>query len=62
MIKINNTSKYDEVEEDGEKMKICYFPTHEQKLFFKINKIFPNFEDFLDRVTEYFKKEQQAEL
>jgi hypothetical protein len=59
-VKIKNTSSYDEVEEeDGSKMSICYFPTHEQKIHFKVLKEFDNFEEFLSRTTEYFKQEQE---
>lgn len=57
--KMKNTSSYDEVEEDGSKMRICYFPTHEQKIIFKIIQSFNNFEDFLHRTTEYFKQEDE---
>jgi hypothetical protein len=54
-IEIENTSSYDEVEEeDGSKMRICYFPTHEQKILFKLVNNFSKFEDFLDRTREYF--------
>lgn len=58
-VKIENTSSYDEVDEDGHKMKICYFPTHEQKIYFKVLKKFDNFEEFLSRTSEYFKQEQE---
>ncbi len=57
-VKIENTSSYDEVDEDGQKMRICYFPTHEQKIFFKVINTFDDFEDFLKRTSEYFKQEQ----
>ncbi len=60
-VKIENTSSYDEVDEDGQKMRICYFPTHEQKIFFKVINTFDNFEDFLKRTSEYFKQEQAQE-
>ncbi len=59
--KIRNTSSYDEVEEDGQKMRICYFPTDEQKLFFRVINRFDNFDDFLKRTTEYFTEEQSTE-
>jgi hypothetical protein len=53
--KIENTSSYDEVEEeDGSKMSICYFPTHTQKLYFKIIQEYDSFEEFLDGCKEYF--------
>lgn len=58
--KIVNTSSYDEVdEEDGSKMRICYFPTYEQKIYFKVINKFDNFEDFLKRTTEYFTEGQE---
>jgi hypothetical protein len=60
-IKIINTSSYDEVDEDGSKMRICYFPTHEQKIYFKVINEFDTFEDFLSRASEYFKQEQAEE-
>jgi hypothetical protein len=50
------------VDEDGHKMKICYFPTHEQKIMFKVLKEFDNFEEFLSRTSEYFKQEQEKEI
>lgn len=59
--KLKSTCSYDEVEEDGEKMRICYFPTHEQKLFFRVKNKFDNFDDFLKRTTEYFTEEQTTE-
>jgi hypothetical protein len=62
-VKIENTSSYDEMEqEDGSKMRICYFPTHEQKIFFKILNTFDDFEDFLKRTSEYFTEEQEKEI
>jgi hypothetical protein len=60
-IKMVNTSSYDEVDEDGSKMRICYFPTHEQKILFRVINSFHRFEDFLDRTSEYFKQEQVLE-
>jgi hypothetical protein len=60
-IKMENTSSYDEVDEDGHKMRICYFPTHEQKIFFKVINTFDDFEDFLKRTSEYFTEEQEKE-
>lgn len=56
-VKFENTSSYDEVDEDGLKMRICYFPTCEQKILFKVIQLFDNFEDFLKRTSEYFKQE-----
>jgi hypothetical protein len=58
-IKIENTSSYDEVEEDdGSKMRICYFPTYEQKIYFRVINKFDDFENFLKRTTEYFTEKQ----
>lgn len=59
--KIVNTSSYDEVDEDGSKMRICYFPTYEQKIKFRVINKFDNFEDFLKRTSEYFTEEQGVE-
>jgi hypothetical protein len=57
-IKIENTSSYDEVDdEDGSKMRICYFPTHEQKIFFRVINKFDNFDEFLERTTRFFTEE-----
>lgn len=61
-VKIENTSSYDEVEEDdGSKMRICYFPTYEQKIFFKVINKFETFDDFLKRTSQYFKEEHSKE-
>ena len=58
-IKMANTSSYDEVDdEDGLKMRICYFPTHEQKLYFKVIRVFDSFDDFLERIGKYFTEEE----
>jgi hypothetical protein len=55
---IKNTSEYGEmIDEDGSTMKVCLFPTHEQKLYFKILEEFDTFEDFLDKCAEHFTKE-----
>ena len=60
--KLKNTSSYDETEdEDGSKMRICYFPTHEQKIYFKVITTFNSFEDFLKRIKEYFTEERERE-
>lgn len=59
---IKNTSSYDEVdEEDGSKMRICYFPTNEQKIYFKVINKFDSFDAFLDRTKQYFTEEQVKE-
>lgn len=56
--KIKNTSEYGEmIDEDGSTMKVCLFPTHEQKIYFKILEEFDTFEDFLDKCAEHFMKE-----
>lgn len=61
-VKIVNTSSYDEVEdEDGSKMRICYFPTNEQKIHFKVINKFDSFDAFLDRTKQYFIEEQAKE-
>jgi hypothetical protein len=58
--KMKNTSRYDEVEEeDGSKMQICYFPTNEQKIYFKIINKFDSFDEFLKRTKAYFTEEQE---
>jgi hypothetical protein len=52
--KIVNTSSYDEVEEeDGSKMRICYFPSHEQKIKFRIINKFNTSGEFVDRLRNY---------
>jgi hypothetical protein len=56
-VKIKNTSSYDEVDEDGHKINICYFPTHEQKIYFKVINEFNNFDDFLNRIIKHSKQE-----
>ncbi len=56
-IKMENTNVYDETEEDGQKIRICYFPTYKQKIYFKVINSFNNFDDFLKRTSEYFTEE-----
>ena len=56
--KMKNTSSYDEIDEDECKMKICYFPTHEQKILFKVIQSFNKFKDFLKRTSEYFTEDK----
>lgn len=59
--KIVNTSSYDEVdEEDGSKMKICYFPTHEQKIKFRIIDILDDYDKLYERAYKYFKEEKYS--
>lgn len=61
-VKIENTSSYDEVEEeDGSKMRICYFPTYEQKIFFKVINKFETFDDFLKRTSQYFNEHSKEQ-
>lgn len=33
---IKNTSQYSTIEEDGEEMNVCFFPTHHEKIWFRI--------------------------
>jgi hypothetical protein len=57
--KIYNTSEYSEVcEEDGSVMRVCFFPTHEQKISFKIINIFNTDKDITQRINE-FKSEKK---
>lgn len=58
--KLVNTSSYDEVEdEDGSKMRICYFPSHEQKIKFKIINKFDSYAEFLNKLGDYINETQQ---
>jgi hypothetical protein len=35
--KLKDTSEFGEMEdEDGSRMRVCFFPTHEQKIYFKV--------------------------
>lgn len=53
--KLENTSKISEIEdEDGSPMRVCFFPTHKQKIQFRVIKQFDSFEEFLNRATEHF--------
>ncbi len=45
--KIRNTSEYGDIEEDGQQMRVCFFPTDEQKIYFRVLKEFNSFQDFL---------------
>jgi hypothetical protein len=33
---VQNTSVYSEMDDFGESMKVCFFPTHRQKIWFRI--------------------------
>jgi hypothetical protein len=58
--KIVNTSSYDEVDdEDGSKMKICYFPSHEQKIKFKIINKFNSDKELFKRLNEFIETQQK---
>ena len=53
--KVVNTCRFSEVDdEDGEPMRVCFFPTYEQKIMFRVIKAFDNFDAFLNRATEHF--------
>jgi hypothetical protein len=53
--KVVDTSRFSEVDdEDGEPMRVCFFPTYEQKIMFRVIKAFDNFDAFLNRATEQF--------
>jgi hypothetical protein len=47
--KIENTSEFGEMEdEDGSTMKVCFFPTHEQKIYFKVIREFKTLEEMCE--------------
>lgn len=53
--KLEDTSKISEIDdEDGAPMRVCFFPTHKQKIEFRVIQKFTTFEDFLLRTTKYF--------
>ena len=53
--KLEDTSRISEIEdEDGSPMRVCFFPTHKQKILFRVIKQFDSFEEFVNRVTENF--------
>ena len=53
--KLEDTSTISEIDdEDGSPMQVCFFPTHEQKILFRVIKQFNSFEEFLNRATEHF--------
>ncbi len=61
-VKIEDTSKFSEVnDEDGELMRVCFFPTYKQKILFKVIKNFETFEAFLNRATEIFNKSRDED-
>lgn len=52
-IKIKNTSEFSEMEdEDGSTMRVCFYPTDEQKIMFKIINKFDNYDSFSKRIDE----------
>ena len=56
--KLKDTSEYGEMEdEDGSMMKVCFFPTHEQKIYFKVIKEIETFDAYLERMANYFTEE-----
>jgi hypothetical protein len=60
--KVKDTSKFSEVDdEDGESMRVCFFPTYEQKIMFRVIKNFETFDEFLNRATENFNKSREEE-
>jgi hypothetical protein len=61
--KVVDTSRISEVEdEDGSLMRVCFFPTHEQKIQFRVIKKFDTFEEFLNRATNYFNEAGEGEV
>jgi hypothetical protein len=56
--KIKHTSKYSEIDAGGEKMSVCFFPTDEQKIFFRVLKEFNSFEEFLNASAEHITEEE----
>jgi hypothetical protein len=61
--KIEDTSTISEIDdEDGLPMRVCFFPTYEQKIMFKIIKRFETFDEFLKRATERFNEEGKQSI
>jgi hypothetical protein len=59
--KMVDTSKTSEIDdEDGKPMRVCFFPTCEQKISFRVIKRFESFEEFLGRATEHFNEGKDA--
>ena len=55
--KYDSTSKYCEVEEDdGSIGNICLFPTHKQKIYFKVIREFNDYTSCSNAGFEYFRK------
>jgi len=52
--KVKDTSKFSNIDEDGESVMVCFFPTYEQKIMFRVIKNFETFDEFLNRATENF--------
>jgi hypothetical protein len=60
--KVKDTSRFSEVDdEDGEPMRVCFFPTYEQKIMFRVIKKFETFDEFLNRATENFNESRKEE-
>jgi hypothetical protein len=60
-VKIEDTSRISEIDdEDGQPMRVCFFPTHEQKILFRVIKQFDSFEEFLGRATELFNEGKEV--
>ena len=60
--KLKDTSEFGEMEdENGSMMRVCFFPTHEQKIYFRVIKEFETFDDFLERTIQYFTEEREKE-
>ena len=57
--KIEDTSEYREIIYcRGSIMRACYYPTYEQKIYFKIIKEFDSFDEYYDRTREVITPEQ----
>jgi hypothetical protein len=58
--KIKNTSEFGEMEdEDGSTMKVCFFPTHEQKIYFRIINEFKSDKELFKRINEFNEIQQK---
>jgi hypothetical protein len=54
---IEETNKYSEIEDEyGASMTVCFFPTSEQKLYFKIIQKFESDANFFNCISERFDK------
>jgi hypothetical protein len=59
--KTTDTSKISEInDEDGKPMRVCFFPTCEQKIKFRVIRRFESFDEFLGRATEHFNEGKDA--